>query len=65
MSNSSNINTKLPAECLKHKRVRKSPRLLKKYEKKGQVNNLHINSQPDPTETLDVGQPISIAHSAF
>ena len=65
MSNLIKINKKLPSEGLKHKRVRKSPRLLKKYEKKGQVNNLHINSQPDPTETLDVGQPISIAHSAF
>ena len=30
--------------------------------KKGQVNNLHTDSQPDPTETLDVGPPTSIAH---
>ena len=61
MSNLSNINTKLLAEGPKHKRVRKSPRLQKKYEQKFQVDNLSTDSQPDPTETLDIGPPISIA----
>ena len=28
----------------------------------GQVDNLSTDSQPDPTETLDVGLPTSIVH---
>ena len=44
MSNSSNINTKLPAEGLKHKRVRMSS-CLQKCEQKGQVENLPTDSQ--------------------
>ena len=35
MSNLTNIKTKLSAVGLKHKRVRKSPRLQEKYEQKG------------------------------
>ena len=58
MSNLSNINEKLPAAGPKHKRARKSPRL-----QKGQVDNILTESQPDPTETLDVGPPTSIAHN--
>ena len=55
MSNSSNINTKLPAEGLKHKRVRMSS-CLQKCEQKGQVENL-------PTDSQLVGPPTSIAHT--
>ena len=62
MSNLSTINTKLSAEGLKHKLVRKSLRLQEKFEQKGQVDNLPTGSQPDPTETLDVGPPTSITH---
>ena len=62
MSNLNNTNTKLPAEGPKHKRVRNSPCLQEKYGKKGQVDNLPTDSQPDPTETLDVQPPTSIAH---
>ena len=62
MSNLRNINTKLPAKDPKHKRARKSPRLQEKYGQKGQVDNLPTDSQPEPTETLDVGPPTSIAH---
>ena len=50
MSNLSNINTKLPAEGLKHRLFRKSPRLQEKYQQKGQVDNLPTDSQPDLTE---------------
>ena len=62
MSNLSNTNTKLPAEGPKHISARKSPRLQKKYGQKGQVDNLHKDSQPEPTKTLDVGPPTFIAH---
>lgn len=51
MSKLSKINTKLPAEVLKHKRVRKSSCLQKKYEQKGQVNHLPTDSQPGPIES--------------
>ena len=62
MSNLRNTNTKLPAEGPKHKRARKSPRLQEKYGQKGKVDNLPTGSQPDPTETLDISPPTSIAH---
>ena len=62
MSNLNHKNTKLPAEGPKHKRARKSTRLQEKYGQKGQVDNLPTDSQPDPTDTLDVGLPTSIAH---
>ena len=65
MSNLNNTNTKLPAEGPKHKRARKSPRLQEKYGQKSQVDNLPTDSQPDPTETLGVGPPTSIAHNFF
>ena len=57
MSNLSNINTKLSAVGLKHKRVRKSPRLQEKYEQKGQVDNVPTDSQVDQTKTLDISHP--------
>ena len=63
MSNLNNINEKLPATGPEHKPVRRSPHLQEKYEQKGQVDNLPIESQPDPTEALDVGPPTSIAHN--
>ena len=50
MPNLSNINTKLPAESLKQRPSRKSPRQQKKYQQKGQVDNLPTDSQPDLTE---------------
>ena len=62
MSDLDNTNTKLPTEGPKHKRAKKSPRLQEKYGQKGQVDNLPTDSQPDPTETLDVSPPTSIAH---
>ena len=37
-------------------------RLQEKYEQKGQVDILPIESQPDPTEALDVVPPTSEAH---
>ena len=63
MSKLNITSTKLAAEGPKHKRARKSPRLQKKYRQKGQVDNLPTDSQPDPTETLNVGPPISIAQN--
>ena len=45
----------MPEEGPKHKRARKSPSLQEKYGQKDQVDNLPTDSQPDPTETLDVG----------
>ena len=57
ISNLNNTNNKLPAKGPKHKRDRKSPRLQEKYGQKGQVDNLPTDSQPDPTEILDVGPP--------
>ena len=65
MSNLRNANTKLPAKGPKHKRTRKSPSLQEKIGKKGQVDNLPTDSQPDPTETLDVGPQTSIAHKCL
>ena len=62
MSNLDNTNTKLPTEGPKHKRAKKSLRLQEKYRQKGQVVNLPTDSQPDPTETLDIGPSTSIAH---
>ena len=62
MSNLNSTNTKLPAESPKHKRASKSPRLQEKYGQKSQVDNLPTDSQPEPTETLSVGPPTSIAH---
>ena len=62
MSNLNNTNTKLPTEGPTHKRARKSPCLQEKYGHKGQVDNRPTDSQPDPTETLDVSPPTSIAH---
>ena len=62
MSNLNITSTKLPTESPKHKRARKSPHLQEKYGQKGQVDNLPTDSQPDPTETLDVGPPTYIAH---
>ena len=31
----------------------------------GKVDNLHLDSQPDQTETLNVGLPTSIAHKTL
>ena len=62
MSNLDSINDKLPAAGPEHKPVRRSPRLQEKYEQKSQVDNLPIESQPDPNEALDVGPSTSIAH---
>ena len=62
MSNLDNINDKLPAAGPEHKPVRRSPRLQEKYEQKGQVDYPPKESQPDPTEALDVGPPTSVAH---
>ena len=62
MSNLNDTNTKLPAEGPEHKSARKSPRLQEKYGQKGQIDNLLTDSQPYPTETLDVGPLISIAY---
>ena len=62
MSNLNNTNTKLPAKGHQHKRAKNSPRLQRKYGQKGQVVNLPTDSQPDPTDVLDVGGPTSIAH---
>ena len=59
----STMNTKLPVKVFKYKRVRKSPRLQKNYEQKGQVDNLPTGIQPDPTETLDAGPTTSKAHN--
>ena len=63
MSNLSNIDTKLPAEGPKHKRVINSPRLEEKYNLKGQVDNLPSDSKPNPTETFGVVPTTSIAHN--
>ena len=52
MSNSNNINTRLPVESPKHKRARNSPRPQEKYGQKGQVHNIFTDNQPDPTERL-------------
>ena len=52
----------MPAEVLKHRLHRKSPCLQKKYKQKGQVDNRLTDSQPEPTETLDVGLLTSIVH---
>lgn len=65
MSHLSNISKELPADGLKHKHARKSPRLQEKYKQKNQVDNLLTDSHPDPTEPLDVGLDTSIAHSTF
>ena len=62
MSNLNDTNTKLPAEGPKHKRARKLLFLQEKYGQNGQVDNLPTDSQPDPTETLDVCPRTSIAH---
>ena len=62
MSNLRKTNTKLPAKGLVHKRARKSPHLQENYGQKIQFANLPADSQPDPTETLDIGAPTSIAH---
>ena len=62
MFNLRNTNTKLPAEGPKYRRAKMSLCLQKMYEQNGQVDNLPTDSQPDPTETLDVCPPTSIAH---
>ena len=62
MSNLNNINTKLRAEGHKHKRAKVHPVCRKNISKKVRLFNLPTDSQSDPTETLDVGPPISIAH---
>ena len=49
MFNFNYINTKVPAEGLKHKRGRKSLSFLVKYEQKSQVENLPLDSQPNQT----------------
>ena len=59
----SNINTKLPAQGLKHKRFRKSPRLQENNKQQGQVDNLPIDSQQDPTETLDFNPSTNIVYT--
>ena len=62
MSNLDSINDNFPAAGSENKHVRRSPRLQGTYEQKGQVDNLPIESQPDPTEALDVGPPTSVVH---
>ena len=63
MSNFDSINDKLPATGPEHKPFR--PRLQENYEQKGQVDNLPTESQPDPTEALDVGPPTSVVHNVI
>ena len=63
MSNLRNINTKLPAESIKHKLVRKPSRLGDKYDQKGQVDYPPTDCQPNPIETFNVGPPTSTVHS--
>ena len=45
MSEFNYTNTKVPAEGLKHKHVRKSPSLRVKYEQKDLADNLLLYSQ--------------------
>ena len=66
MSNLRNTNTKqLPAEGPKPKRARMSPRLQGKHGEKDLVDNLPTDSQPDPTETLDVGHTNILSSQIF